>query len=57
LNCGSRTFLLPGLDLLEERYAKGEMERDELLQKKSDLGGSEMPFAVTAHGLLCHPQA
>ena len=29
----------PGLDVLEERYAKGEIERDEYLQKKRDLGG------------------
>ena len=29
----------PGLDVLEERYAKGEMQRDEYLQKKRDLGG------------------
>jgi len=28
-----------GLDILEERYAKGEMNRDEYLQKKRDLGG------------------
>jgi putative membrane protein len=28
-----------GLDLLEERYAKGEIQRDEYLQKKRDLGG------------------
>ena len=26
-----------GLDLLEHRYAKGEIERDEYLQKKADL--------------------
>ena len=29
----------PGLEVLEERYAKGEMQRDEYLQKKRDLGG------------------
>ena len=29
----------PGLDALEERYAKGEINRDEYLQKKRDLGG------------------
>jgi putative membrane protein len=29
----------PGLDILEERYAKGEIGRDEYLQKKQDLGG------------------
>jgi putative membrane protein len=27
------------LHLLEERYAKGEIEREEYLQKKADLGG------------------
>jgi len=26
-----------GLDTLEERYAKGQIERDEYLEKKSDL--------------------
>lgn len=26
-----------GLDLLEQRYAKGEIQRDEFLQKKQDL--------------------
>lgn len=29
----------PGLDVLEQRYAAGEIDRDEYLQKKSDLGG------------------
>jgi putative membrane protein len=29
----------PGLEVLEERYAKGEIQRDEYLQKKRDLGG------------------
>lgn len=28
----------PGLDLLEERYARGEIKRDEYLEKKKDLG-------------------
>jgi putative membrane protein len=28
-----------GLDVLEERYARGEINRDEYLQKKRDLGG------------------
>jgi putative membrane protein len=28
-----------GLHVLEERYAKGEIKRDEYLQKKRDLGG------------------
>lgn len=27
-----------GLDVLEERYARGEIGRDEYLQKKGDLG-------------------
>lgn len=27
------------LDILEQRYAKGEIQRDEYLQKKQDLGG------------------
>lgn len=30
---------LPGLDVLEERYARGDIQRDEYLQKKRDLGG------------------
>lgn len=28
-----------GLDLLEQRYARGEINRDEYLQKKGDLQG------------------
>ncbi len=28
-----------GLDILEERYAKGEINRDEYLEKKKDMGG------------------
>lgn len=28
-----------GLDALEERYARGEIGRDEYLQKKTDIGG------------------
>jgi putative membrane protein len=29
----------PGLDVLEERYARGEINRDEYLEKKKDIGG------------------
>jgi putative membrane protein len=29
----------PGLDVLEERYARGEINRDEYLQKKQDILG------------------
>jgi len=29
----------PGLEVLEERYARGEIGRDEYLQKKTDIGG------------------
>jgi putative membrane protein len=29
----------PALDALEQRYASGEIDRDEYLQKKRDLGG------------------
>jgi len=29
----------PGLQVLEERYARGEIGRDEYLQKKADIGG------------------
>jgi len=29
----------PGLEVLEERYARGEINRDEYLQKKKDIGG------------------
>ncbi|MEM5433606.1 SHOCT domain-containing protein, partial [Cupriavidus oxalaticus] len=29
----------PGLQLLEERYARGEINRDEYLQKKQDISG------------------
>jgi putative membrane protein len=28
-----------GLDILEQRYAKGEINRDEYLEKKKDMGG------------------
>lgn len=30
----------PGLGVLEERYAKGEIQREEYLQKKRDILGS-----------------
>jgi putative membrane protein len=29
----------PGLDVLEERYARGEINREEYLQKKNDILG------------------
>ena len=29
----------PGLEVLEERYARGDISRDEYLQKKKDIGG------------------
>jgi uncharacterized membrane protein len=29
----------PGLDVLEERYARGEINSDEYLQKKKDIVG------------------
>jgi putative membrane protein len=29
----------PALDVLEERYARGEINRDEYLQKKTDISG------------------
>jgi putative membrane protein len=29
----------PGVEVLEERYARGEIQREEYLQKKKDLGG------------------
>lgn len=28
-----------GIDVLEERYARGDINRDEYLQKKKDIGG------------------
>jgi len=33
----------PGLDVLEERYARGEINRDEYLQKKQDILGRGSP--------------
>ena len=30
-----------GLDVLEERYARGEINRDEYLEKKRDLGATQ----------------
>jgi putative membrane protein len=39
---GANTILArrsAGLDVLEERYARGEINRDEYLQKKKDIGG------------------
>ncbi|HWM48253.1 MAG TPA: SHOCT domain-containing protein [Xanthobacteraceae bacterium] len=30
-----------GLDLLEERYARGEINRDEYLEKRRDLGATQ----------------
>lgn len=36
---GHRHGRSPGLDVLEERYARGEIQREEYLQKKRDLGG------------------
>jgi putative membrane protein len=39
----NRGFIQPrqssGLDVLDERYAKGEIEREDYLQKKRDIGG------------------
>jgi putative membrane protein len=31
--------LSPGLDLLDQRYARGEINRDEYLQKRADVRG------------------
>ncbi len=40
---GGRSVMSPhqsnrGLEILEERFARGEIEREEFMQKKSDLG-------------------
>ena len=37
-----RQRISPGIDILEERYARGEINRDEFLQKKRDLLGHGM---------------
>lgn len=37
-NSGDAVNRSPGLDVLERRYASGEIEREEYLQKKADLG-------------------
>jgi putative membrane protein len=34
---GARERSSPGLNILEERYARGEINRDEYLQKKHDI--------------------
>jgi putative membrane protein len=39
LSAGAPPRRSPGLDVLEERYARGEIGRDEYLQKKKDIGG------------------
>ena len=38
LSVGKGGARSPGLDALDERYAKGEIQREEYLQKKRDLG-------------------
>ncbi|MCA9542570.1 MAG: SHOCT domain-containing protein [Myxococcales bacterium] len=36
---GGATRRPPALDALKQRYARGEIERDEFLAKRADLGG------------------
>jgi putative membrane protein len=38
-------FRSPGLDELDVRYARGEVTRDEYLQRRADLGGIAPPPA------------
>lgn len=38
-NWGGSTSRAQALAILEQRYARGEIQRDEYLQKRQDLGG------------------